>query len=101
MSENVEPEHILLHADWSPTRPDEYPPDADVVEHERQRHEKLRRGRAPFMPPSSPEEAERLMDAEIAEHADRTVEFLLHYEAALPPTDGPSAGPASGVEAGA
>lgn len=63
MSENVEPEHILLHADWSTTRHDEYPPDADVVEHERQRHEKLRRGRAPFMPPSSPEEAERLMDA--------------------------------------
>lgn len=47
---------------------------------------------------SSPEEAMRRMDREIAEHADRTVEFLLHYEAALPPTDGPSAGPVSGEE---
>ena len=43
-------------------------------------------------PPPSPEEAERLMDAEIAEHADRTVKFLLRHEAGLPiggtpPTD--------------
>ena len=41
----------------------------------------------PSVPPSSPEEAERRMDREIAEHADRTVEFLLRYEAGLP-TDG-------------
>ena len=34
----------------------------------------------PSVPPSSPEEAERRMDREIAEHADRTVEFLLRYE---------------------
>lgn len=94
MSENTtpEPERILLRADWSTTR-HEQPEPGDVAEHERQRREKLHRERAPFVPPSSPEEAERLMDREIAEHADRTVEFLLRYEAALPPTDDPSAGP--------
>lgn len=91
MSENPtpEPEHIVLHADWSTTR-HEQPDPADVVEHERQRREKLHRERAPFVPPPSPEVAERLMDAELAEHADRTVEFLLRYEAALPPTGDPS-----------
>lgn len=91
MSWNPEPEPILLAADWSTTRHSEFPPDADVAEHERQRREKVRRERAPFVPPSSPEAAQRLVDAEIAEHADRTVEFLLRHEGGLTPVD--SAGP--------
>lgn len=90
MSDNTTPgpEYILLHADWSATRHEQSEPD-DVAEHERQRREKMRRERerTPFVPPASPEEAERLMDREIAEHADRTVEFLLRYEAGLAPID--------------
>ena len=48
----------------------------------------------PSVPPSSPEEAMRRMDREIAEHADRTVEFLFGYEAGPLPTDDVSVSPA-------
>ena len=46
MSDNTtpEPERILLHADFSTTR-HEQPDSDDVVEHERQRREKLSRER--------------------------------------------------------
>ena len=94
MSDNItpEPERILLHADWSTTRHGQPTPD-DVAEHERRRREKLRREREPFVPPPSPKAADRLMDAEVAEHAERTVEFLIRYEIALATTDDASAGP--------
>lgn len=106
MSDNTtpEPEPILLHADFSTTR-HEQPDPGDVADHERERREKLSRERLlfladmtadfrddPFVPPPSPEAAERLISRGVAEHADRAVGFLLRHEAGLPtggtsPTD--------------